>query len=135
MRATVAGMRYAVIVFAIGFVLGTIRIFLAAPRLGELAATALEVPVLLAASWLVCGALVRHHHVPASWRSRGWMGAVALVVLMLAELALAWFGFGQSLGAVVAAYARPAQQLGLAAQLLFVLLPLVRHRTDATTAR
>ena len=53
-RATKAGALYANIVFLIGFILGTIRVLLLAPRLGETTAVIAEVPVMLAASWFVC---------------------------------------------------------------------------------
>jgi hypothetical protein len=53
-QATKAGALYAIVVFSIGFILGTIRILLLAPRLGETAAVIVEVPIILAASWPVC---------------------------------------------------------------------------------
>ena len=52
--ATEAGALYAIIVFLIGFILGTIRVLLVAPRLGETTAVILEAPMMLAASWFVC---------------------------------------------------------------------------------
>ncbi len=127
MRASVAGMRYAAIVFAIGCLLGVVRVFVTAPRIGELAATALELPVMLAAAWLVCGAVLRRCAVPGKWRARASMGVLAFGLLMAAELALGVFGFGQSPGTVLAGYARPAPQLGLAGQLLFAVFPLLRR--------
>jgi hypothetical protein len=42
--ATEAGALYAIIVFLIGFILGTIRVLLVAPRLGETTAVIVEVP-------------------------------------------------------------------------------------------
>ena len=53
-RATKAGALYAIIVFVIGFMLGTIRVLLVAPRLGETTADIIEAPIMLAASWFVC---------------------------------------------------------------------------------
>jgi hypothetical protein len=53
-NASKAGALYALIVFLIGFILGTIRVLLIVPRLGETAAVMLETPVMLAASWFVC---------------------------------------------------------------------------------
>ena len=50
-RATKAGALYAIIVFVIGFILGTIRVLLVAPRLGETTAVIIEAPIMLAASW------------------------------------------------------------------------------------
>jgi hypothetical protein len=42
------------VVFFVGFILGTVRVLLIAPRLGETAAVLLETPVMLVASWFVC---------------------------------------------------------------------------------
>ena len=46
-----AATAYFAIVFGIGFVLGTARVLVIIPRIGELAAVLLEVPVMLATSW------------------------------------------------------------------------------------
>ncbi|MBD3765451.1 MAG: hypothetical protein IE927_12185, partial [Rhodobacterales bacterium] len=46
---------YAGSAFALGCVLGVLRLTLVAPRLGEVAAVALELPVMLAASWGLAG--------------------------------------------------------------------------------
>jgi len=48
------GAVYAIIVFLIGFILGTIRVLLLAPRLGETIAVIVEASVILATSWFVC---------------------------------------------------------------------------------
>jgi hypothetical protein len=53
-----AGALYAIIVFLIGFILGTIRVLLLAPGLGETAAVMLEVPIMLTANWFVSGRCV-----------------------------------------------------------------------------
>jgi hypothetical protein len=42
--ATEAGALYAIIVFLIGFILGSIRVLLVAPRLGETIAVIIEAP-------------------------------------------------------------------------------------------
>jgi len=49
-----AGALYAIIVFVIGFILGTMRLLLLVPRLGATTAVIFESPVMLAASWFVC---------------------------------------------------------------------------------
>ena len=54
LRATKAGALYAIIVFLIGFIFGTVRVLLVAPRLGETTAVIVEIPIMLAASWFVC---------------------------------------------------------------------------------
>jgi hypothetical protein len=85
--ATAAGAFYAFMVFLIGFVFGTIRILVLAPRLGETAAVVLETPIMLAASWFVCRWCVDRLGVPRRVIARSVMGAAAFVVLMSAEVA------------------------------------------------
>jgi hypothetical protein len=53
-RTTEAGALYAIIVFLMGFIFGTIRVLLLVPRLGETTAVIVEAPIMLAASWFVC---------------------------------------------------------------------------------
>ena len=53
-RATTAGALYAITVFLTGFILGTIRVLLLAPRLGETTAVIIEAPIMLAVGWFVC---------------------------------------------------------------------------------
>jgi hypothetical protein len=71
--ATKAGAFYALIVFLIGFIFGTLRVLLLAPRFGETAAVILETPVMLAASWFVCRWCVGRVDVPRTVRfDRQW---------------------------------------------------------------
>lgn len=120
-----AATRYAAIVFAIGFLLGTVRVLLIAPRLGALGATLIELPVMLAASWIVCGRVLRRLPLSAPG-ARLAMGAIAFVLLIGAEVALGVFGFGRTLPDQIAAMATPAGLAGLAAQIGFGLFPLLR---------
>jgi len=54
-----AGLAYFAIVFTVAFLLGILRVFAVAPRLGETGAVLAEVPIILSASRLACGWLVR----------------------------------------------------------------------------
>jgi len=87
-RATKGGALYAIVVFLIGFVLGTIRVLLLAPRLGE-SALVVEAPMILTASWFVCCRCVDRLDVRRTVPARSLMGFVAFLVLMSAE-----FGMG-----------------------------------------
>ncbi|MCG6117870.1 MAG: hypothetical protein MEQ07_06715 [Aquimonas sp.] len=122
-------------VFALGFVLGVLRTLLLAPWLGELAAVAVELPVILAASWWWCGWLLRRSD-ERSLRGSGAralaMGAIALGLLLAAELGLSMILAGRSAGEHLALYALPAHQLGLAAQCLFGLMPWLWLRRRAS---
>jgi hypothetical protein len=106
---TEAGALYAIIVFLIGFIFGTIRVLLLVPRLGETTAVIVEAPIMLAASWFVCRWCVdRRRTVPAG----SLMGLVAFVVLMSAEVGLGVV-FGRSTADQLAAYGSLAGAIGL----------------------
>ena len=81
--------------FLIGFMFGTIRVLILAPRPGDSAAVVLETPIMLAASWFVFRWCVDRLHVPRTVPARSIMGTVAFVVLMSAEVGLAVLVFGQ----------------------------------------
>jgi len=127
-RAIRAGITYFAVVFAAGFVLGTARVLLLAPRLGELLATVLELPFMLGISWVACGKLIAHFQVPPSAEPRLTMGAIAFALLMLAELLLSLTLFNRSMNEYVAALGTPQGLLGLAGQVLFGLMPVIRNR-------
>jgi hypothetical protein len=128
LTASRAGLVYFLIVFAIGFVLGTIRVLVVVPRFGDTNAVMLELPVMLAASWFACRWIVARFAVPPAVAPRLTMGGLAFALLMLAELAVSVAAFGRTPGQHVATYLTPASQLGLAAQLGFALLPLLQAK-------
>jgi hypothetical protein len=127
MRSAVgAGVAYFAVVFAVGFLLGTLRVLFLAPSIGEAAAVLVELPVMLSLSWFACGWLLRALAVPGAWRHRLAMGAAALLLLMVAELGVSVFLFGRSILAHLAAYRSWHAAAGLAAQVAFAAFPLVR---------
>ena len=121
-----AGVSYFAIVFAIGFVLGTVRVLLLVPRLGETGGVLVELPVMLSTSWFVCGWLLGRFSVPREWRHRLAMGGVAFLLLMVAEFGLSVFAFGRSVAEHLGTYRSWGAALGLAAQVAFAAFPLVR---------
>jgi ABC-type uncharacterized transport system permease subunit len=122
-----AGLVYFAVVFAAGVVLGTLRVLVVAPALGEVAAVVLELPLMLAVSWIACGRIVERLRVPPHWRARAAMGAVAFGVLMAAEAGLAILAFGRSPAEHLVSYRDTAARLGLAGQVAFALMPLLRR--------
>lgn len=124
--AAKAGVVYFLIVFAAGFALGTLRVLVVIPRLGELAAVALELPAMLAASWFAAAWVTRSFAVPARRGPRLTMGAVAFAVLMLAEFALAVFAFGRTPSAYAETFRTASGLLGLSGQILFALCPVLQ---------
>ena len=61
-----AGVTYFALVYAIGFLLGTVRVLLLMPLVGETAAVLLEAPLMLAVSWIGARWSSRRFTVPAT---------------------------------------------------------------------
>jgi hypothetical protein len=121
-----AGIAYFLIVFAIGFVLGTVRVLVVAPQFGATHAVLIELPIMLTASWIACAWLVRRFKVAGEFGARLVMGAFALALLMAGELAVSLFAFGRTVEEHFTVYGTLDAQLGLAAQLLFAAFLLIQ---------
>lgn len=124
-----AAVAYFAVAFAAGFVLGTIRVLVLAPALGELPAVLIELPIMLAISALAAARIVPRFRVSGRTADRLTMGLVAFLFLMVAESLLAGaIGPGdfasEALG-FFASFDQPAKAAGLAGQILFALIPLV----------
>ena len=122
-QATKAGALYAIVVFSIGFILGTIRVLLLAPRLGETTAVIIEAPIMLAVSWFVCRWCVDRLNARRTVPARSLMGLVAFLVLLSAEIGLGAV-LGRSLVDQFATYGSLAGAIGLAAQVIFAMFPV-----------
>ncbi len=126
-----AGGLYFAAIFALGFVLGTVRSLWLAPMLGGFAAVLIELPVMLAASYWAARWLIRRELLAGRGFGSGRalaMGLFAFALLMAAEAVLAAVLFRQGIGAWLAAMAAPAGLLGLAGQIGFALMPLAARR-------
>lgn len=119
------GLVYFASVFAVGFVLGAIRTLFLIPRIGELGAVLVELPVILTAAWAICGQLVRVQRLSAAQAVA--MGALAFGLLMLAEAGLSVGLAGRTLAEHLALYAQPAHMLGLVGQTVFAAFPILRR--------
>jgi hypothetical protein len=121
----IAGALYAAVAFLIGFIFGTLRVMVLVPALSDLTAVLLELPFILLASWFVCRWCVDRLGVCRSAQARVLMSVVAFVVLMVVE-----FGLGITLGRPLidqlAGFASPAGVIGLTAQVVFGLFPVVQ---------
>jgi hypothetical protein len=116
---------YAAVTFAGGFVMGVLRVTWLAPQVGDLAAVAIELPLMLALSWWVAGRVLGHWSVPPGV-ARLAMGAMAFAALMAFEAATT-LAFGGSLSAFVTGLATPHGALGLSGQIGFGLIPWLRR--------
>ncbi len=130
-----AGLAYFLIVFAFGFVLGTIRTLFLVPRLGPVAAVALELPFLLLFAWVASRRLVTAFGIGTSIMPRAVMGDTALLLVLFAEFALAVLLFGRTPGEFLSSYRNPDVLLGLCGQLLFAALPVIQRLSSGATSR
>lgn len=87
MRIARAGFVYFVCVFAVGFVLGSMRVPLLVPRLGERFAELVELPVMVLAS-AVLARWRQRRTADLTLREHRLVGAVALALLLTAECGL-----------------------------------------------
>lgn len=127
-RALIAATVYFLVLFALGFIFGTLRVLFVAPRIGVLGATLLEVPVMLAAAFSACRWTVGRWQVPTALAVRGAMALWFLVLLALFETLVGVVLFGQTLAGTWSGLATPAGLIGLSAQIIAALLPLVVGR-------
>lgn len=137
-NATVAGLMYFAILFAVGFALGTVRVFVLLPRLdtalGETIAVLIELPIILTISWVVCRWLVGRFMVAEGVAPRLLMGGLAFALLLSAEFLLGSMGFGRTLSEQFQRYRNLPDLLGLAGQLAFAAFPLAQGLTRSHTS-
>lgn len=126
MQSIKAGLAYWGTVFALGFVLGTVRTLWLAPRIGATGAVLLELPVILMASWLAARMFVQRFGIAGAGQALG-MGALAFALLMASEAALALL-LGESLWQWLFEMTTLPGALGLAGQMVFGTMPVVAVR-------
>jgi hypothetical protein len=126
--AIVAGAAYFSLVFAAGFVLGTLRMLLLVPAIGETAAVVLELPLMLALSWIACAFVTGRLLVPVRLLPRLIMGCTAFALLMLAEYGVSALLIGRTLAAHLESYREIQALLGLSGQIVFAAIPALQAR-------
>ncbi len=123
-----AGLAYGILVFGVGFALGTIRVLLVVPRVGPTVAVLFEMPVILGASWWISHLCVVRFKVSRAVAARLVKGLAAFLVLMLAEASLSVVLFGRSIAEYLAALTSVPGAIGLTAQVAFAGFPLAQGR-------
>ena len=127
-RLLIAAAVYFGIVFAVGFVLGSVRVPFLVPRLGERIAELAEMPFMFMAIFLAAGYVVRRPGPPIA--AVGWAlaGALSLSMLVAAELLLAVALAGRSVGEYIASRDPVSGSVYLMMLVVFAAMPWLRHR-------
>jgi len=121
------GLLYFGVVFTFAFATGAARVLVFAPRLGVAVSVFLEVPILIAASWIVARYLLRNQSF--SIAQRVVMGVTAFTLTMASEAALAYMMRGESITDWAWAVATPLGLVGLAGQIAFGAMPIFVGRS------
>lgn len=117
-----AGFFYFASVFGVGFVLGTIRVPFLVPRLGARCAELLELPIILVACYVLARFTMRRFG-PFADAHRVAIGAIALTLLIIAELGLALVIQDQSLAQFLASRDPVSGAAYALSLVLFALMP------------
>lgn len=124
-RALIAAVFYFLVLFTLGFALGTIRVLFIAPLIGSLSATLMEVLLMLSAAYFICRWAIRRWEVPLTLSARGVMAVCFLVLLALFETLVGIALFRRTLTGTWSGLATQHGLIGLLAQSTAALLPLV----------
>jgi hypothetical protein len=125
MQILKSALLYFALVFGAGFLLGTIRVLLVVPRLGVRTAELIEMPVMIAISFLVARWIIRRFPVPPSTTERIAIGLVALVLLLGAEFTFVLWLQGRTISEYLASRDPVAGIAYLIALGVFAAMPLV----------
>lgn len=132
MRLLKAGALYFALVFAAGFVLGTIRVPWLVPRVGERIAELVEAPIMLVVMVLAARWVARRLVAPRTPARLLAVGSIALGLLLLAELTLVLGFRGLTLAEYVAGRDPVAGTVYAVMLGLFALMPaIVATKGDA----
>jgi len=131
-----AGAVYFVLVFAVGFALGVIRVVLVVPALGERWAELLETPLMIAASYLAARWTVRRFGVPVDRiAQRLGIGLIGLALLLGAEIGVVLRLRGLSISEYVAGRDPVSGGVYVLALLVFSVMPVFAGRSGAEGVR
>ena len=121
-----AGAAYFAILFGAGTAFGLARILFVSPHLGPLGGVLVELPIMMALAWVVCGWLADHLQVGPRLAYRVAMGGTAFVLLIAAEVALSLVLGGRLTEVSMNSADAWAPAVGFAAQAAACAFPLIR---------
>ena len=115
--------KYSVLTFLIGFILGTIRVLFLIPRLGETLSVAIELPIILTFSWMVFRHLTKNTINTIKLIELMSIGSISLLLLFAFEILLTILVFQGSLNDFFNKLLTLHGIIGLLGQIAFSLIP------------
>ena len=128
MQLLKTGFLYFALVFAAGFVLGTVRVLWLVPRLGERTAELMETPIMLLVIIIAARWVVRRFPALPALPKRLAMGVIGLVLLIAAEITFVLSLRGLSIAEYVAMRDPVSGSVYLAMLVVFAVMPLLVAR-------
>ncbi len=125
------GVLYFALVFAAGFVLGTIRTLWVVPRLGLRTAELAEAPIMVGISILAARWVVRHFSITSPWPRRLAVGCIALGLMLLVEFTFLLWVRGLTVRGYFEARDPVSGAVYFAALAAFALIPIFVGRPRA----
>jgi len=122
-----ASLSYFGLVFAVGFLLGVVRVLWLAPAVGERYAELLEMPVMLAVAFFSAGFILDHFELPGVSDALV-VGIIALLILLALEFTLVLGLRGLSLREYLANRDRVSGSAYVASLVVFAVLPGILKR-------
>ena len=123
-----AGLCYFVLVFGVGFLLGSIRVPFLVPHLGVRTAELIEMPFMLVAVVFAARYITDRFALAPSFGALLSAGALALALLVAAELLLTLALQDQSIDQYICGRDPVSGSVYLAMLVLFALMPLILSR-------
>lgn len=133
MKTIQAAVLYFVLVFGVGFVLGTVRVLWIVPHFGTRWAELMEMPLMLAVSFITARWIVQRFAVPFTVFNRLGMGCIALALMLIAEFTLVLRLQGLSIGEYLATRDPVAGTVYYIMLGLFAIAPLLVSRTQPSS--
>jgi hypothetical protein len=132
-RVLTAAAVYFVIVFAVGLMLGPVRVLWIEPWLGPLLAILCEAPLLTIAMIVAARIAPALAGLGAGWGARLIMGVLALVMQQMADLAVGFGLRGVTLQEQLAYFRTLPGYIYIIMLVLFALMPLIVYWRSAST--
>lgn len=124
-RLKVGGL-YFLIVFAVAFVFGSLRVLFLAPLMGEIWAVLFEVSVLVILSWMISSRLLKKFELQSDCLGSIIVGGSAFLLLMLTEFTLSVFALSRSPTEFFGSLRVAPGVIGLMGQIFFGLIPFLQ---------
>lgn len=125
---------YFLLVFAVGLLLGPIRVLWLEPILGRTVAVLCETPFLIAAMIFAARWVPRWTKLTGGWWPYAAVGLIALALQQLADLAVGFGLRGMTLNDQLRLFSTPAGYVYAADLIIFAIAPLLMRRSSVTTA-